>query len=401
MSSRASNLPFVFSCIGHTYIHLFTAFYFVIVLALETAWGLPYHELIALWTPGALLVGLGALPAGWLGDRWSASGMMVVFFIGMGGSAILCGVAGGPVLLAVGLGGIGLFASIYHPVGIAWLVRNTTVNRGKALGVNGIFGSLGVATAGAIGGLLIDLAGWRAAFIVPGAVSLLTGFALWACVHRGLIEGAVVETIRPPTASRRDLVRVFGVLLLTMFVGGIIFQSTQTALPKLFAGRLGDLAGDGALGVGLLVALVYGVAGVMQLIGGFLADRYSLRAIYMIAFAIQIPLLFFAAGMAGLPLLAVSTMMVVFSIGALPAENMLLANYAPEKHHGLAFGMKFVLAFGAAPLALLLVSAIHRASGGFELLLMVLAGFALLCFAATLLLPGTRGGAARTAAAAE
>ena len=78
MPGASARLSLVFSCLGHTYMHVFTAFYFVIVLALEADWGLPYHELIGLWTLGALLVGLGALPAGWLADRWSTSGMMTI-----------------------------------------------------------------------------------------------------------------------------------------------------------------------------------------------------------------------------------------------------------------------------------------------------------------------------------
>ena len=72
MSSTGGRVTLAFSCLGHAYMHLFTAFYFVIVLALEADWELPYHELIELWTLGALLVGLGAIPAGWLSDRWSA-----------------------------------------------------------------------------------------------------------------------------------------------------------------------------------------------------------------------------------------------------------------------------------------------------------------------------------------
>src|SRR5690606_6322836 len=128
----------------HFYIHLFTAFFFVIVLAIEADWQLPYHQLVELWTLGAFLVGAGALPAGWLGDRWSAPGMMAVFFIGIGLTSIVCGFAETPAGLTVGLAGIGLFASIYHPVGIAWLVRHAR-SRGKALGLNGIFGSAGVA----------------------------------------------------------------------------------------------------------------------------------------------------------------------------------------------------------------------------------------------------------------
>ena len=127
-----------FAAIGHFYIHFFTAIYFVIVLALEKEWNQPYGELIGLWTVGSALVGFGALPAGWLGDRWSARGMMVLFFVGIGTAAILCGFTHGPFWLAAGLAGIGLFASIYHPVGIAWLVRNAR-QQGKALGFNGIF----------------------------------------------------------------------------------------------------------------------------------------------------------------------------------------------------------------------------------------------------------------------
>ncbi len=139
MSAGSARLSLVFSCLGHAYMHLFTAFYFVIVLALEVDWRLPYHKLIELWTLGALLVGLGALPAGWLGDRWSASGMMVVYFLGLGLSGIVCGLLDTPAAMLLGLASIGIFASIYHPVGIAWLVRNAEI-RGTALGVNGIFG---------------------------------------------------------------------------------------------------------------------------------------------------------------------------------------------------------------------------------------------------------------------
>ena len=56
MQSRTVALTF--SCLGHLYVHLFTAVYFVIVLALEREWALPYHELVELWTLGALMVGV-------------------------------------------------------------------------------------------------------------------------------------------------------------------------------------------------------------------------------------------------------------------------------------------------------------------------------------------------------
>ncbi|MEX0760409.1 MAG: MFS transporter, partial [Tistlia sp.] len=174
MSDRSAGLATAFSAIGHLYVHLFTAIYAVIFLSLEEVWSLPYHELLKLWSLGALLVGLAALPAGWLGDRWSKTGMMVVYFLGLGSASIVCGLVDGPTALLVGLAAIGLFASIYHPVGIAWLVRNAK-KRGKALGFNGVFGGVGVASAGLVAGSLIDFWSWRAAFIVPGVLCLATG----------------------------------------------------------------------------------------------------------------------------------------------------------------------------------------------------------------------------------
>ncbi len=365
------------------------AFYFVIVLALEPAWGLPYHELLELWTLGALMIGAAALPAGMMGDRFGASTMMVVFFIGMGVCSIAAGLSESKTTLFMALTGIGLFASIYHPVGIPWLVRNTGSNKGKALGFNGIFGSLGTAVAGVTAGALIDLINWRAAFIVPGVLSAATGAALWWQIIRGRLAEAESgeeksDRLRP---TREDRVRVFLVLLITMFFASLIYNSTQTALPKLFELRHDGLAGDGALGIGILIAVVYSAAGVMQLLGGHLADRHPLKYVYLGALAIQIPLLWLAASQVGVALVVVATFMVMANVGALPAENMLLAAYTPRKRHGLVFGLKFVLAFGVAPVAIQLVALIAEKTGEFYWLFALLSLCALLALTVAFRLP--------------
>ncbi len=390
MSPSASRAAIAFSCLGHLYIHLFTAFYFVVVLSLERAWGMPYPELIELWTLGALLVGVGALPAGLLADRLGANRMMVVFFLGIGAASIAAGTADGPGGLLLALAGIGLFASIYHPVGIPWLVRNAGAARGKVLAFNGIFGSLGTALAGITAGALIDLAGWRAAFMVPGAVAVLTGLALVYHLARTGIPDLREGRGEAAGGSRADARRALVVLLVTMFVGGVIYQSTQTALPKLFAGRHGGLAGEGATGIGALVAMVYVAAGLMQLIGGHLADRYPLKRVYLGALALQAPLLWLAAGASGLPLVAVAALMVMANAGALPAENMLLVRHTPARRHGLVFGIKFVLAFGAGPLAVQLVALISARTGGLYWVFALLAGLAAFALAVATRLPAER-----------
>ncbi len=389
MSAGSARLSLIFSCLGHTYMHLFTAFYFVIVLALEEAWSLPYHELVELWTLGALLVGLCALPAGWLGDRWSARGMMVVYFIGLGAASILCALVDGTTALFVGLTAIGVFSSIYHPVGIAWLVRNAE-SRGKALGINGVFGSVGIAAASIVAGFLIDQFGWRAAFYVPGAICLATGLALLVCIQLGLAEEGGPRVTSEPPPSRGDMVRVFVILLFTMFCMGLIFQGTQAALPKVFDLRLRDIAGEGVFGIGAILAGVYIAGGITQIAGGYMADKYPLKPIYVGVYLFQVPVLAALAAFSGLPLIGMAALIVLLSTAGLPAENMLLARYTPARHHSLAFGIKFVLAFGAAPVAIAFVALVQERTGEFVWLFLSLAALASTALAAALLLPADR-----------
>jgi MFS family permease len=148
------------------------------------------------------------------------------------------------------------------------------------------------------------------------------------------------------------------------------------------------LAGEGALGVGLLVALVYAAAGVMQVVGGHLADRMPLKQVYMGAILFQVPLLLLASSVGGVALIAVATLMVMGNSSALPAENLLLARYTPESRHGLAFGVKFVLFFAAAPLAVQLASWVSARTGEFHWLYLFLGICAATALACAAFLPG-------------
>jgi MFS family permease len=369
--------------------HMLAAFFFIVVLTLEVEWHRPYHELIELWALGALLIGLCALPAGWLADRWSAPGMIAVMFVGMGGACLLCSAADSPTALFVGLSALGVFASIYHPVGIPWIVRSTRAS-GRALGVNGVFGGLGVALSGAVAGLFIDLAGWRAAFAVPGVVSVLAGVALALCLRAGLLDDARSTHEETTREGRLDMLRGFLLLLFTMFSMGFVFHASQIAFPKVFDLRLGSRLGEGALGVGLVVSAVYTMGALMQLAGGYLADRYPLKGVYVGSLMLQAPVLTAVAVASGLPLVVSATFAVLLSTAALPSENLLLVRFSPRRHQSLAFGLKFVLAFGTGPLAIAFVSRITAATGGFTQVFIALGGLAMLACLIALALPSAR-----------
>lgn len=380
--------------------HMLVALYLTVVLALEPAWKLPYAELIGLWTLGAFLVGALAPLAGYLGDRWSAPGMTAVFYLGAGASAVACGLAHDPVTLTVALAALGAFAAIYHPVGMAWLIR-TAVNRGMALGVFGVFGSAGVALAGTVAAVLTDFVSWRAAFIVPGVLAFVIGVALVACLMTGVVQDTHIDRKPQAEPSRGDMLRAFFVLSATVFLGGLIYQATQVAMPKAFAVRVTGLGDEGTLGAGALFTAVYLVAGVMQMVGGWLVDRYPLKRVYLWTYVFQVPFLFAAASAAGVPFVAVVMAMVVLNVGALPAENCLMARYTPSKWRSSAFGAKFVLSLGVAPVAVQLVSWIQGATGGFFWLFALLGASAGVSILAILALPDEAQAPAPQVVAAE
>ena len=127
-------------------------------------------------TPGFVAFGAGSLITGWLGDRWSRRHMMVIFFVGIGLSMISVGFVQTPLQLGAALLAIGMFASIYHPVGTAMIVSYAE-RLGREMGINGVWGNLGVASSALVTGVIGQYLGWRSAFIIPGIVTIGIGIA--------------------------------------------------------------------------------------------------------------------------------------------------------------------------------------------------------------------------------
>ncbi len=375
----------LFLNVGHTLDHLFMLIFPTVVLAMAPEFGRPYSEMLPLALGGFIMFGAGSIPAGWLADRWSRRGMMVVFFVGIGVSSMLTGFARAAWQVAAGITLIGTFAAIYHPVGIAMLVSGRD-KVGRVLGVNGVFGNLGVAFAALIAGALAHWLSWRAAFIVPGIASIAIGIGFAAAVPELKISAKAATGGPRQVFSRRLLARVFSILLVTTLCGGIIFNSTTVAMPKIFDEKLTALV-DTTLGIGLLVSGVYVLAAMAQLVVGHLLDRGTIRSVLVPIVALQAPLLLVAAFFDNYLMLLIALAMMFFIFGQVPINDAMVAAYTDERWRARALAVRYVVSFGASALSVPLIALMHRYSSDFRYLFFVLAGMAAAMFCAALFMP--------------
>jgi FSR family fosmidomycin resistance protein-like MFS transporter len=387
--SDAAGRILLLSSIGHALMHMMTAFYAVIVLTLAAVWQLPVENLLELYAPATVLLGVMSLPAGWASDRFGAPVMMVVMFVGMGLSSIACGLVttGDTLALSIALCGIGAFGAIYHSVGIGWVIR-TAREQGHAMGVNGLWGSAGLALYGVVPGVLITLASWRAAFIVPGVACLVMAVIVGWQMKAGQIGDRPMPATPGVRAGRTEFWRVFSVLSVTMALEGIIWQAVMFGSVLVFETRFQTKA---VLWLGLATSMIYVLSGVAQYaLGRRIIDRYPLKTTYVTASALQVVAMLGLAMGNGYVALLGAIFSAVLSAASGPVENILIARYTPSRYHGLGFGAKFVVAFGASPLAILLIAWVRKTTGDLDLLFLGLAGASLLIAAVALLLPGER-----------
>lgn len=375
-----------FSNAAHLATHMFTILYATAVLHLPGVFNLPYGELLGLSSVGLILYGVAALPAGWLGDKWSQAGMIVVFFVGAGLGTILVGLAETVQGLFIGLTLVGLFAAIYHPVGIAWLVASAR-RRGMTLGINGVFGSAGSALGPIFVGVMIDWVSWRAAFIVPGLVSIACGLTLLWCWRAGWVADVRSDRTPAPPPEPGAIKRVFLILTLTMMCSGFVYTGITNTMPKLFEVGLGPELAGSYTEIGFYVGAVIGFASLSSLLGGWLADRYSARGIYIVFWTLTVPPVIFMSSQFGPTLLVVALLAMVFNTTFAAAENLLVARYTPFGWRSLAYGAKFVLALGVGGLTVHLAGWLYDTTGSFDLLYVFFAAFAAMAALSALALP--------------
>lgn len=373
---------------AHFFTHFFLLIFPTAALAIGPAWGMDFADVLLLGSPVYVLFALGTLLAGWLGDQVDRLTLIAVFFLGGGASCLAIAAAATPVMLAVGLGALGLFAAIYHPVGLA-LFAETGTRTGRALAINGVFGNLGLAGAAAATGILAQAFGWQAAFALPGGLSMLIGLLLlWRTGsrqqhHRGTTPSDD-RTLRPQ--PRRIQRTVFAVVCVSALLGGLIFNMVTISLPKFLDVRLNE-TGAGLAWIGASTGLVFAVAALAQLPVGELLDRMGARRVLTCLLGAQ-AILFLAMSMAtGWTAVAISLLAVTCVFAEIPITTWLLGGYLDRGIRSRAISVEYTLSLGVGSAAAPLIAMLHKLDIGLADQFTGLAVIALVVLAAARLLP--------------
>lgn len=353
------------------------------VIIMGPALGMTYADLLPYATPGFIAFGAGSLLTGWLGDRWSRRHMMVIFFVGIGVSMISVGMVQTPLQLGAALLSIGIFASIYHPVGTAMIVSYAN-KLGREMGLNGVCGNLGVASSALVTGVIGQYLGWRFAFIIPGTITILIGIVFASTVvhedRTGTRQAAAQARV-----AKQDMWRVVLALLIVVIAISTTFNAVTVALPKLFAERLADLTRSPAL-LGVIAACVYVFGAMTQYTIGKLLDRHSLKTVALPLSFVLAPLLYIAASLSDLPLILASIGIVMGAFGQVTVNDAMVGKYTSEEWRSRAYAVRYFVGFTAAGFSVGLVAWLYE-HGGFVTMLHAFGVLCLLTIVAAIILP--------------
>ena len=371
--------------IAHGIDHLFLLIFATAVGAIARDFGLARWEDLMPFGAGAfLLFGLGSIPSGRLGDLWGRRPMMLVFFFGMGLSALLVSATQGPWQLAAALTLMGAFASIYHPVGIPMLVQHAE-RPGAAIGVNGLSGNLGIAAAALTTGVLVEHAGWRAAFAVPGLASLAVGVLFWRIAPHESEPPAHRVKRAAVTLEPRALARVLLVVTMASATGGLIFNLTTNGNAQMLGERVAGLAADPSR-LGVLLAVVYAVASLAQVVMGRLIDRYALKPLWLTVVLVQAPMLAVAAAAPGWWTWLALLGLMVFVFGSIPFIDATIVRFVDDRMRSRVSGMRLAVSLGISSAAVWALGPAVKAAG-FTTLFIAMSGIAVFTAGLLLLLP--------------
>jgi MFS family permease len=381
----------VFINTAHTITHYSLVILPTAVLAMAVPggpFGESYGPILALATGMFVFYGVLSLPQGWLAQRFGHKTLMTAFFLGTAAGLIGAGLAHFPSMLAIALAFAGGFIAIYHPIGTTMLVEAAGEKPGHSIGVNGVFGNLGVALAPVVTAFLANAVSWRAAFIAPGLFCVAVGF-LW--MRTPLVPAHLHHVNRHPfpPIPRHLVRRAVLVLMLIAMTSGLVFNAFTLLLPKLLQERLAGNANLLPL-VGLAAFLVTLCGALTQFNIGRMIDRNMLKRVFLpvsIVLAPSMLALSFAQGWLVLPL---GAMVAASVFGQVTVNDTMTARYISPALRAKIYSVRFFVGFLGSAASAPLVSTLYQRTGSVAAVTSVLAVFSVVTLGCALFFPNRK-----------
>jgi predicted MFS family arabinose efflux permease len=362
-----------FNNFAHAVDHYVMLIFPTVVIGLEAVYGRPYAELLALGTASFFAFGIFSLPAGWLADRWSRRYMMVVFYIGCGLSCAAAAASPNFVTLAISVFALGVFASIYHPVGTAIVVA-AAVNRGRTLAFNGVCGNIGVALAAGITAALTAWIGWRGAFLVPAVICIAAGVAYFVMVPDDRSQNAGRSVAPDVRLTMAIMVTVFALFILIGTTAGLVFNTVTIALPKLVDERLGDSIS--LVAVGGIATAIFLCGAVAQLTKGRVLEKYPAHLVFAFTGLMQFIGVIWVVYATGYGLLGALAFAMAFIYAQVTVNDFVIARYTADAWRARVYAVRYFITYLISGAAITMIAFLHS-RGGFDLVLTATAVIAL------------------------
>jgi len=365
---------------AHAIDHFVLLIFPTIVIGLEAVYKRPYSELIALSSAAFLAFGIFSLPAGWLADRWSRRNMMVAFYLGCGLSLAATAFAPTPTWLAAGMFALGVFAAIYHPVGMAMLIEASGA-KGRTLAFNGVCGNLGVSLAAGVSAVLATWISWRVAFLAPAVICIVTGMVYYWVTPDDRHHANKRQSKPAVPLTAKVATMLFGLFLVIALSAGLVFNVLTIALPKIV--DEGMAASVPLALVGSIATAVLVCGAIAQLAVGRLVEWVPPHFIFAAVTALGFAGNLWATYATGFPLMIALAIAIAAIYGQVTVNDMILARYTADAWRGRVYAVRYFTLFISAGAAVAIIALLHK-TGGFSLVLGVNAVIALIMFLATL-----------------
>lgn len=305
-------------------------------LRTEFGWSLYFAGWIAALGYG--IFGLTAFPTGWLADRVPRKLLLVIMTAGISSGLFLMSLAVNSYIFVLGWSMVGLFAGMYHPLGLSVIANFFSENTGRAMAWHGIGGNITLASTPILVGLAAAAFNWRAAFLGGAAGALLGTVLLLPLPEASGTEVFSESTSELPAWSQ------LSVLLGAYCLGGFIYRGTVTFIPHSIAVQWGEKLE--VSGVGGLTTMVIFLGIIGQFIGGRLAEKLSFWTLYMAQIFIYSLILIILPFLGGWYFVFGLVFWGMVYYSTQPVRNSFLARFGDRRSHGRLYGLAFMASFG-------------------------------------------------------